>query len=278
MNKRIMVVGAHADDVEIECGGTLIKYHKLGYEVVYVMATNNMSGGVNELQSDGSIRKKHEGPVEMMARRKCECDDGAAALGTKPIHLNHPQSHYWGKTGDVELRYGCPLPEGVSENVPSILTAYRDPTSVKHLADLILEKNPECVLTHGVAQVIEHFATSLLVTQSYWQAVERGFRGALLHWREVNTRLGEFNCRWETFIDYTPYLDKKMELIGLHRCQMPKAHLPNFGHRELAVRRGQSCGCGAAEVFTWVHHPDYYSDDKDLVYFPLTLEFIQNTR
>ena len=279
MNRSIMAVGAHADDIEAQVGGTLAKYREADYEVVYVMATNNMSGSVNELLNDGSIRSTSETTVPMMARRKRECDDAARALGTTPIHLDHPQRHYTGPAGDfVELRYGCALPAGVPENVPSILTAAEDPASVTRLATLILEKEPECVFTHGVSTMnVEHFCTGLLTTKSYWQAVEAGYRGALLHWREGHTRLGEFNCRWDTFVDYTRYLDRKMELIGLHRCQMPKAHLPDFGHRQLAVHWGQACGCGAAEPFTWVRHADY-RDDQGLIYWPLTLELIQNSR
>lgn len=280
MNRKIMAVGAHADDLEAHLGGTLVKYHEAGYEIVYVMATNNMSGSVSELLGDGTIRSKKETPVPMMARRKGECNAAARALGTSPIHLDHPQRHYWGglERGSVELRYGCALPDGVPGNVPSILTAYEDPASVKHLSGIILEKNPECVFTHSVSQYnIEHFATSLLVNKSYWLAVESGFRGALLHWREGMTLNGEFNCRWETFIDYTPYLDRKMQLLGTHKCQMPKAHLPDFGHRQLGLRWGQACGCGAAEVFTWVRHADY-RDYQGLVYNPLTLELVRNTR
>jgi LmbE family N-acetylglucosaminyl deacetylase len=280
MNRSILVVGAHADDIEIETGGTLLKYRDAGYSVVYVMATNNMSGTVNELLSDGTVRSTREGTLDMMKRRKRECDGGARALGTVPIHLDHPQRHYWDEVAqkEVELRYGGALPAGVAPNVPSIMTAQEDPASVTRLADLILEKDPECVFTHPVSAMnVEHFTTSLLATAAFWQAVDKGFRGALLHWREAHTRLGEFNCRWETFIDYTPYLDRKMALIGLHRCQMPKAHLPTFGHRLLAVRWGTACGRGAAEVFTWVRHADY-RDTQGIVYPPLTLELIQNTK
>jgi len=280
MNQSIMVVGAHADDIEIQAGGTLLKYRDAGYDVVYVMATNNMSGGVNELLDDGSIRTTHESTIEMMARRKSECDAAAEVLGATPIHLDHPQRHYWTGPGDEapELRYGCALPPGVPHDVPTILTACEDPESIRRLADLILEKDPECVFTHDVACVNpEHFCTSLLTTQSYWLAVEDGYRGALLHWREGCTRLGESNCRWETFVDYTPLLDRKMALIGIHRCQMPKAHLPTFGHRTLAVRWGRGCGCGAAEVFNWVRRADCRTDEG-IAYPPLTLELVQNTR
>jgi LmbE family N-acetylglucosaminyl deacetylase len=280
MPQRIMAVGAHADDIEIGVGGTLAKYRDVGYEVVYVMSTNNMSGGVSELLPDGSLRTTGESTLPMMARRKRECDDAARALGTVPIHLDHPQRHYTAPDNKttIELRYGCALPAGVPENVPSILTACEHAPSIRRLADLILEKDPEVLFTHSVSQQnIEHFATSLLVTQAFWLAVEGGFRGALLHWRDGISRLGEFNCRWETFVDYTPHLDRKMQLIGLHRCQMPKAHLPEFGHRTLATRWGQACGCGAAEVFIWVRHADY-RDTQGIIHPPLTLELIRNTR
>ena len=279
MSKSIMVVGAHADDAEILTGGTLLKYRDLGYDVVYVMSTNNMSGSASTLQEDGTIRSRREDPLDMMARRKRECDDAAGALGATPIHLDHPQRHYSVASGETfELRYGCDLPKGFPEDVPSILTAAEDSASVKRLADVILETDPEVVFTHSISQVnVEHFATSLLTTRSYWQAVEAGHRGAMLQCRQAHNIFGEFNCRWETFVDYTPYLDEKMALIGLHRCQMPKAHLPDFGHRQLAMRWGQACGCGAAEVFTWVRRSDH-RDDQGIGYPPLTLELVQNTR
>ncbi|MBN1672846.1 MAG: PIG-L family deacetylase [Kiritimatiellae bacterium] len=281
MNRSIMSVGAHADDIEIQTGGTLLKYRDLGYEVIYVMATNNMSGAVSERLPDGTRRKTHEGPVDMMARRKGECDDAAAALGTTPIHLDHPQRHYNpGPEGErLELRYGCVLPEGVPENVPSILTAAEDPASVTRLADLIQERDPECILTHGVAQHnVEHFATGLLTTVAFWQAAEQGYRGALLHWREAHKLHGDFNCRWETFVDCTRYLDEKAELIGRHRCQMPMAGDPDFAHKLMTQYRGQACGCGAAELFTWVRRSQYRDDTGAIAYPPLTLELVRNTR
>lgn len=279
MKRSIMVVGAHADDIEIQAGGTLLKYRKAGYEAVYVMSTNNMSGVVAELLPDGTTRTKIEGSVDMMRRRKGECDIAAAALGTKPIHLDHPQRHYWGADGkQLEVRYGSPLPEAVHGDVPSILTAYEDPASVQRLTDLILEKDPECILTHGQAQVnIEHTATSLLVTNAYWKAVGVGYKGALLNWVEGHTSLGEFNNRWETFVDYATFVDRKMELIGMHRCQMPNAHLPTFSHRRRAAQWGVACGVGAAETFVWVRRADVRVI-HDSVQCDLVLELINHTR
>lgn len=280
MNRSIMVVGAHADDIEAHAGGTVAKYHARGYEIVYVMSTNNMSGSANVLDGDGTVRTVAlEPPVLMMARRKRECDIAAAALGTKPIHLDHPQRHYNGDNGRQEkLHYGCVMPTGVACEVPSILTACEDSVSIQTLADLIIEKDPECVLTHGVCQVnIEHFATALLTTKAYWNAVDAGYKGALLQWREAHHCHGEHNMRWDTFVDYTPYLDRKMELIGMHACQMPHWQQPTFGHRVRAMEFGRACGCEAAEPFTWVRRIDHRGDCQP-PYGSLTLELIRNSR
>lgn len=280
-----MAIGAHADDIEVSVGATLLKYSDLGYEVVYVMSTNNMSGITAELQPDGSVTRRRETPIAMMKRRKRECADAARVLGTTPIHLDHPQRHYNSGNGEesIEVRYGSTLPEGVPENVPPILTACEDKSSIETLAQLILDKDPECILTHGVAHVnIEHFATSLLVTNAFWKAVEQGYEGGLLHWVEGHTLHGDFHTRWETFINGSGYLDNKMELIGLHRCQMPTAHLPDFGHRLLAEWRGKVTGCETAELFTWVRRPTRYSatlsGKRTPIYGELITELIQNSR
>lgn len=255
---KIMVVGAHADDVEILAGGTLSKYHARGHEIVYVMSTDNMSGGVHTLQPDGTITTTYEPPELMSARRKRECAAAAALLGTTPIHLDHPQRHYR-DAGAVEheLRYGCARPDFVSPEVPSILTAYEDAASAARLTDLILEQDPVCIITHDLAVTsIEHLATVLLVVNGFWRAVEQGFEGAMLQGREDDLVFGELNARWDTFVDITETLDQKMQLIGCHACQMPTAHYPTHGHRQRPLKWGEACGCGAAEVFTWLRRPE----------------------
>jgi len=281
ISQKIMSIGAHADDIEIGTGGTVAKCRDQGYEIVYVMATNNMSGMVCELQPDGAIKRSKETTVPMMERRKRECAAAAALLQTTPIHLDHPQRHYWGEDGRmVELRYGCVLPEGVPEDVPTILTAYEDQSSVQKVVDLILEHDPACIFTHGlISHNIEHIATCLLVTKGFWKAADAGYKGALLHWREDYTGFGPTNTKWDTFVDISDYLDRKMELLGKHACQMPLAHEPDHGLRLRAMKFGEACGCKAAEVFTWVAHdrrPDL--DTTQPFYSPLLAELTQNSR
>ena len=155
----LMVIGAHADDIEFNFGGTALKYHeKFGYEIVYVMSTNNMSGSWNQVidlekrnteipeyllpriertnYANGLCRSTVTPWYVEIAQRKKECADAARKLfDTVPIHLDHPQRHYTnGDLKKVELRYGTPRPDLIIEDVPSILTAHEDKSSVEGLA------------------------------------------------------------------------------------------------------------------------------------------------
>lgn len=279
LNKAVMAVGAHADDIEIHAGGTLEKYYRVGYSVIYVQSTNNMAGAISWLEPDGTRRHRRASTSEILPIRKRECEAAAREWGTEPIHLDHPQRHYTDDNlENVELRYGAPIPVTVPGNVPSILTACEDKDSIARLRDLILEKDPEVIFTHCVAQVNpEHFCTSLLVTRAYWAAVDQGYQGALLHWREHHTLFGPSECRWDTFVDYTSLLTRKMELIGKHACQMPHSMSPTFGHRIVAEEFGRANGVGAAEPFIWINHSSRRTSEGPVCGALLT-ELINNTR
>ena len=50
----ILAIGAHPDDIEIGCGGSLIKYAKAGHNVYLLVLTGGGVGG------DVEIRKKEQ--------------------------------------------------------------------------------------------------------------------------------------------------------------------------------------------------------------------------
>lgn len=50
----ILAIGAHPDDIEFGCGGTLIKYAKAGYDVFLLVLTRGESGG------DTTTREKEQ--------------------------------------------------------------------------------------------------------------------------------------------------------------------------------------------------------------------------
>jgi len=259
--RMVMAVGAHADDIELNVGGTLAKYHARGYGIVYVMATNNMSGGWSRLRADGTVATRTPPWHEILPQRRLEAEAAARTLGAEPIHLDHPQRHYRRDDGTlVELRYGCERPECVSPDVPTILTAHEHEPSVRRLADLILAHRPEAILTHGVAMVdMEHVGTCLLTTKAYRQAVERGHDGMLLHWVDITpTIFGERHAGWDTFVDVSEHWEAKLAAIALHACQIPDVGRLDF------PPWGEACGCARAEAFNIAGRGQEPSSDWEL--------------
>lgn len=72
----ILAIGAHPDDIEIGCGGTLIKYARKGHKVYLLVLT---AGGVG---GDPQTRKKEQ-------------EEAAKAMGAKQV--------FWGNFKDTEL-------------------------------------------------------------------------------------------------------------------------------------------------------------------------------
>lgn len=268
--KALMAVGAHADDIELNTGGTLAKYYDRGYGIVYIMATNNMSGEWSQTDRDGRIVKRTPPYHEIMPQRKRETAAAAELFGAEPIHLDHPQRHYTREDGTrAELRYGCDRPDCVPPDVPSVLTACEDGPSVQRLSDLILEHRPEGILTHGSAAAnVEHFATCLLVLNAYWRAVEAGYDGMLLQWPELGVTLyGKQNHWWETFVDVTGYWDRKLEAIGKHACQIPdpsRLDLPTWT---------DACGCERAEAYSIIGRGERVAESSEF-----SLEILDHLR
>jgi len=267
MEFSIMAIGAHADDLELQMGGTLAKYHAAGYDIVYVMATNNMSGGEKSVQDNGDPRPIH---LRSQQLRKDEAEAAATFYGTKAIHLDHPQRHYRGPDGNrITLEYGSRTPEGFDPSIPSITSAHEHIPSIERVTKLILEHNSEAVFTHGgPMRNIEHFATQLLVTDAYWKAVKQGYEGMLLHWHDLGVNnFFEAYKHWDTFINISNFWDAKIQVSALHKSQKPDPSILDW------PQWGPTCGCAQAEVFTIVGR-----NRMPVQYGALTLEILHNER
>jgi len=79
----ILAIGAHPDDVEISCGGTLAKYAKMGHKVFTATATN------------GNIGSSTLSMEEIAAIRKEEARRAAAHIGAEYICLDYDDEMFF---------------------------------------------------------------------------------------------------------------------------------------------------------------------------------------
>ena len=281
--KTIMTVGSHADDIEINMGATCLKYRDIGYEFVYVMSTNNMSGCMHVPEKDGRVLYLPMPTDQFRKIRESECAAAASVLGTEPVCLGFPQRHYprFGpevsptpyppsvNNGNIDSGWGVAAPPGVASGSYSILTAHEHAENVKRLAALILENDPEVVFTHSpVMYDPEHIATCMLTVKAFNAAAANGYSGALVYWVDGTAPFyGNYYFSWQTFIDGAGFQDRKTKFAGIHKSMLP--HPEKIEYFDF----GAKCGCGLAEVFNF-GFPDIEHIQSS---GPLTAELMKNS-
>jgi len=100
----ILAIGAHPDDIEFGCGGTLIKYAIKGHDIYLLVLTDGRRGGV---------------PAE---RRK-EQEEAAEVLGARQL--------FWGGYQDTEV----PLDRNLIQKVEGFLHLIRPDLIFVHFGD-----------------------------------------------------------------------------------------------------------------------------------------------
>jgi LmbE family N-acetylglucosaminyl deacetylase len=88
----ILAIGAHPDDLEIGCAGTLIKYARKGHDVYMLVMTDGACGG------DPAVRRKEQ-------------EAAAGIIGAKDV--------MWGGYHDA----GLPLGQGLIQNIEKVVNA-----------------------------------------------------------------------------------------------------------------------------------------------------------
>lgn len=100
----ILAIGAHPDDIEFGCGGTLIKYAIKGHDISLLVLTDGGRGG------DPAERRKEQ-------------EEAAKVLGAKQL--------FWGNYQDTEV----PLDRELIQKVEGILHLIRPDLIFVHFGD-----------------------------------------------------------------------------------------------------------------------------------------------
>ena len=98
----IAAVGAHPDDIELLCGGTMARYVKMGHRVTIIIATNGEAGSpavsreeIDQFDRTGQSGGKARGSAamakeEIASIRHEEAKEGARIIGADLIWLGYP--------------------------------------------------------------------------------------------------------------------------------------------------------------------------------------------
>jgi LmbE family N-acetylglucosaminyl deacetylase len=193
--KRVLVIVAHADDMEFMAGGTIAKMAGMGYEVREVIATNNERG---TLDPDWSPRFTAD-------TRREEARRGARVLGVDPdVEFLGYEDGRLSETPLNELREHC-------------IRAIR-----RHKPDVVFTWDP----WSPYEEHQDHRSIGLAATEaasfSHFPLYHPEHREAGLEPHYVGERyfFAKSPLNFNKTVDISGYIDRKVNALCEHVCQM----------------------------------------------------------
>lgn len=224
----ILAIGAHGDDLEVQCGGTLAKYAAQGDNVFMCVVT------------DGRGRPKGD-PDQIAEIRKGESQDSADVIGAELVWMGIPDGGL-----RVNDEYLHQFVEVIRRTKPDVILTHPDK-----------DYHPDHRYTHQL--VLD--AAQLARTRNYPTDLEPHRAVVPIGFYEGPRGLGFLP---EDYVDITETFDKKVEMLSKHRSQMmPDVYDPEFVMPPMDQNpmlrmidvvssfRGLQCGVRYGEGFVW---------------------------
>lgn len=183
---RILAVGAHPDDVELQCSGTLAKYARRGDQVCIAVSTNGEAGTTT-------------GTRQATARtRKSEAQKSAALLGAEFIWLNYHDEFLY-ENEAVRLRYI----ELLRQTRPDVVITH-DPQDDYHP---------------------DHLTTGLLLWNIRVMAAATTIKTKSPPWPKIPDlyfmdTLAGINFRPQDYVDISDTIETKRQMLNQHKSQI----------------------------------------------------------
>ena len=218
---RVLAIGAHPDDVEIACSGTLAKCVKRGDTVIVCHV------------SSGNLGHVVIPPDELRVIRANEAKKAGALAGVSEV--------IWGGFDDLEI--------------------YENNKEARDkLVDIIKHANPDFIITHSPDDYMpDHTAVSRLVFDASFTATLPNYKSKVAEPAKLvpiyyMDTLAGVNFNPTEFVDVTDTIDLKLEMLNCHESQVVwmRDHdgidFPDMV-RTCSKYRGYQCGVAYAEGF-----------------------------
>ncbi len=220
---RVLAIGAHPDDLEHQCGGTLARYAAEGHEVVMAHLCNGNKGGTNVTSE------------ELAVTREQEARDAAAVIGAEAVG---------GLFGDLEAFL-------TEEKMIQVVDLIREAQP-----DVILTHHPDDYMNDhiGTSQLV--FAAAFAATPPLMKTHVDKIVGIVpMYYFSPTDGHGFLPTE---YVDITDFIETKKQMVLAHRSQIAwiRDHhgMADLEARIEAVGRfwGGQCNCTFAEPFALV--------------------------
>lgn len=216
---KVMVLAAHPDDGEMNCGGTIAKYINLGHEVYMVHACQGDKGDYLHT------------PRQMCQIRAEESRRSGELVGAGVDSLEVP---------DGELEYS-------QENLRILVEKMRAIKPDILITHSTQDYHPDHVVTAKLAVD----ASFLMTVPSVFPGTKAAEKVPQIYCMEPYTGVG-FSP--QEYVDITDYIDMKLEMMKCHQSQIKwlgeHDNLDILNYIEVSGRyRGFQCGVTYAEAF-----------------------------
>lgn len=214
--KKILVVAPHADDETLGCGGTILKFISLGYEVHWLLVTGmSIQSGFSPSQIE---------------KRDCEIKDVAKAYGFTGVHqlMLPPARLETLPMGDII----GPISKIVSDVKPEqVFTVYRNDAHSDH-------------------EIV--FDAVMSATKSFrYPFVKRVCAYETISETDFGMKPEDGGFRPNVYVDIHGFLTKKLDILEIFESEVHKFPFPRSRKalESLAYVRGSQCNAEAAEAF-----------------------------
>ena len=251
MARTLVAIPAHADDAELNAGGTIAKWAAEGAEIHVIMMTDNCSGPIVPEGGDASAARRLD-PDKTTTIRYKEQEAAAAMYGGKIHYRNYSQRHYWDEKGQREIaidyEHDVAVPPGLKGHLPLLIAA----DGMKHsesLGELVVSLKPDLVLTQTPLDLDpEHHAVASMVWKLFRRFEKELADVPLRFWMPGSScQDGLVPIPYDHFEDITDYFERKLELCGCHFSQMDRTRWQMVKDR--AAFFGEKIGAAYAEPF-----------------------------
>lgn len=180
----ILAIGAHPDDVETMCAGTLAKYASQGHKVFIATATSgNIGSAVHSMEEIARIRKQ-------------EAANSAALIGAEYICLDYDDEMFF-ETKEVRLKF-----------INLVRHCKADVIFTHSLHDY----NPDHMLT---AKIICDIAVMIPIAHLKTEEEPYDVIPSIWHWEPVNG----MGFQPTDYVDITDFYETKMKMLGCMESQ-----------------------------------------------------------